>query len=184
MKARVFSSWTHANAARHWLVAAICVVTAACSSNPEKSAAASPSDAGLEERVLRDVQSPEEELVDAGRTYAPTYTAVWYEIIVPRCGNSFCHGGNDNSFVISTKETTYQSPTGFIGAKAGGVDCVKTGLWHIDPGHPESSLIYLKLIDPPPCGVRMPNLPGALGHLDPRDIEQVRSWIELGARDD
>jgi hypothetical protein len=171
------------NAPRQLFAAALCLMLSACSHGSEKSAPPPPADAGAVDRVVRDAHNLDEEPADSGRSYAPTYTAVWFEILVPNCANSFCHGGNDNSFILSTKEASYRSPTGLLDAPAGGSACAKSGLLHVDPGHPESSLLYLKLTDPP-CGVRMPNLPGSLGRLDPRDIEQVRSWIELGARDD
>jgi len=56
-----------------------------------------------------------------------------------------------------------------------------SGQTYVVPGHPESSLLYLKLTDHPPCGERMPLGGGA---LPAAEIEAVRSWIAAGAPDD
>ena len=44
----------------------------------------------------------------------------------------------------------------------------------IVPGKPEESALYLKLLDPPPCGSRMPLAQPA---MYPEDIEVLRVWI-------
>lgn len=52
---------------------------------------------------------------------------------------------------------------------------------YVVAGDPESSLFLQKLVEPAPCGSRMP-LGGSLLTDDQR--EMVRSWIAAGAKDD
>lgn len=113
-------------------------------------------------------------------TYAPTYEAVWREILLPSCAWEFCHGGSGLSLDLESKALGYETMVNF---PAGGADCKDTGLVHVLPGQPEKSLLYLKITNPP-CGKRMPLLYGTTGQLDPREVEQIRSWIERGAPDD
>jgi hypothetical protein len=51
----------------------------------------------------------------------------------------------------------------------------------VSPGHPETSLFYLKLSEGPVCGSRMP-LGGDL--FTDAQREMVRSWIAAGAKND
>lgn len=76
--------------------------------------------------------------------------------------------------------TADQAYDDLVGVAPRGVDCRDSGLVLVEPRHPESSLIYLKLVAPP-CGALMPRL---IGRLPERDIEQVRRWIERGALED
>lgn len=46
------------------------------------------------------------------------------------------------------------------------------------PGKPEESLLYLKLLDPPPIGKRMPRNRAA---LSPEEIKTIETWILKGA---
>jgi hypothetical protein len=54
-----------------------------------------------------------------------------------------------------------------------------SGMMLVTPGDPNSSLLYRKLLDMPPCGSRMP----PTGALMPEDIERIRTWISNGALD-
>jgi hypothetical protein len=116
---------------------------------------------------------------DAPLTYAPTYEAVYKEVLGPSCALMFCHGGAGAYLQLGTPAMGYAS---LVDAPAGGPMCAPTGLKRVDPGHPETSLLYLK-VTVPPCGVKMPLLYGYSGTLDPRQIDQIRSWIACGAPD-
>jgi hypothetical protein len=110
-------------------------------------------------------------------TYAPTYTAIWEEILSPTCGTEFCHGGAALYLDLESKALGYSTLVNF---PAEGPECKATGLLHVKPGDPGHSLLYLK-VTAPPCGKAMPILYTTSGTLDPRELEQIRRWIELGA---
>lgn len=120
-------------------------------------------------------QLPADHLV---HTLAPTYHAVYQEILGPTCGVEFCHGGTADYLQLWTESGGYPS---LVAAPAQGPACAPTGLLRVDPGHPETSLLYLKLTSSPPCGNRMPLQYGCAGGLDSREVEQIRSWIACGA---
>jgi hypothetical protein len=119
----------------------------------------------------------------AGRSYAPTMTALYDEILSLHCAVSFCHiGATGSTPIMSNKDHTYQQLVGVpaSGAKCG--DAGLAGLLRVDPGHPETSLLYLKVENPPPaglCGDPMPS--GNSLPLEDPDIEQIRQWIAQGA---
>ncbi len=109
-------------------------------------------------------------------TYAPTYTAIWDEIFIPTCALVFCHGGSDADYLVLVNEQRgYQS---MFHDKVG-PDCASLGIPHVTPGDPAKSLLYRKITDAP-CGSRMPNFYGN-PPLDPREVDQIKRWIELGA---
>ncbi len=114
---------------------------------------------------------------DGAPTYAPTYEAVYDEVLVPNCALPFCHAGSGDYLQLLTADVGYAS---LVLAPAQGPMCASTGLKRVDPGHPETSLLYLKITNPP-CGVKMPQVLGAT--LDPRQIDQIRRWIACGALD-
>jgi hypothetical protein len=111
-------------------------------------------------------------------TYAPTYTAVYEEILTVSCALAFCHAGASDYLVITSKDEAYPA---LVDAVASGAECAPTGLRRVEPKHPETSLLYLKVTDPP-CGSKMPILyTGVIGSLDPRQIDQIKQWINSGA---
>jgi hypothetical protein len=112
-------------------------------------------------------------------TYLPTYSAVWGEILQPTCALLFCHAGSEDYLELTTKDLAYEA---LVGAPATGTLCGPTGLERVDPGHPETSLLYLKITDPP-CGSKMPLQYGAPVVLDPRQLSQIHDWIAAGALD-
>ena len=117
------------------------------------------------------------EIGDGAPTYAPTYSAIYNEVFVQTCAISFCHAETDY-MIITGQDEGYMV---IVNAPAMGPMCGPTGLKRVDPGHPETSLLYLKVTNPP-CGDKMPKLWGdAGGGLDPLAIEQIRQWIEAGA---
>jgi len=109
-------------------------------------------------------------------TYAPTYDAVWTEILLHTCATEFCHGGSADFLQLYGEQNGYQSLLG----RTQGPDCASTGLLRVDPYHPETSLMYLKITSPP-CGNKMPISYGC--YLDAKQIEQIRQWIACGALD-
>ena len=119
----------------------------------------------------------------AGRSYAPTMTAIYDEILSLRCAVRFCHfGATGTPPVMSNKDHTYEQ---LVGVPAAGEKCGDAGLaglLRVDPGHPETSLLYTKVENPPPkglCGDPMPS--GNALPLEALDIDQIRQWIVQGA---
>jgi len=112
-------------------------------------------------------------------TYAPTYDAVWNEILVPNCALVFCHAGSADYLQLPSESAGYAS---LVEVRAEGPLCVDSGLKRVVPYEPDASLMYLK-ITAPPCGSKMPLSYGYPVTLDPREIEQVRTWIACGAFD-
>jgi len=118
-----------------------------------------------------------------GRSYAPTMTAIYDEVLSLHCAVRFCHlGGTGTTPIMSSKDHTYEQ---LISVPASGAKCGDAGLaglLRVEPGHPETSLLYLKVENPPPaglCGDPMPS--GNSLPLEALDIEQIRQWIVLGA---
>ncbi len=115
-------------------------------------------------------------VVDAAPpTYAPTFTAVYGEILSPVCAGPFCHGAGNEFLLMSSKGVAYSATVGVI---SHGPACADSGLTIVTPGDPDASLLYLKVTDPP-CGNRMPA--AYEPYLDARQTEQVRQWIATGA---
>jgi hypothetical protein len=151
--------------------AALIASSVACS-NDANEPSGGPSDAAS---PVWDAAFPDAE--EPARTYAPTFSAVWAEVLYSSCGASYCHSGDQTGLMLMTADQAYDD---LVGKSPKGVDCRDSGLLLVEPGHPESSLIYLKVVDPP-CGALMPY---RLGRIPDRDIEQMRRWIELGAMKD
>src|SRR5262249_11892273 len=93
----------------------------------------------------------------------------------------FCHGlppnliSNGNLSIGMDQAEAYVA---IVGKPSASMKCA--GKMLVVPGHPEQSLFYLKLLDAPPCGDKMP-LGGSALTAD--QLEQVRSWIANGAAD-
>jgi hypothetical protein len=75
-----------------------------------------------------------------------------------------------------------------VGVPAGGAlsKCTDggtgAGLLRVDPGHPETSLLYLKVQNPPPAGLCGDTMPGGGNPaLSDKDIAQIAAWIDAGA---
>jgi hypothetical protein len=75
-----------------------------------------------------------------------------------------------------------------VNKPATAVACQGMSMKRVVVGHPDKSLLYLKIISKidgtePPCGDGMPS--GVdLAPLTPEEAERVRSWIAAGAPDD
>ena len=113
-------------------------------------------------------------------TYAPTFTAIYNEILVPSCALSFCHDGPINPMPLLGQASSYMQ---IVNAQANGPLCGNMGLTRVVPGNPDMSLLYLKVEQPVPvCGNPMPG--SGKGSLDARQLAQIKSWIMMGAKND
>jgi hypothetical protein len=156
---------------------ALATMAAACSGGSGRDVAdAANAGAGDDTDAGDQADSPGDEIVP---TYAPTFTAVYAEIVGPMCAGTFCHGGADDAFLpMGTQAMAYAATVGVV---SHGPDCASTGLQIVDPGNPDASLLYLKVTNPP-CGNKMPA--EYEPYLDARQTEQISQWITLGALDD
>jgi hypothetical protein len=80
---------------------------------------------------------------------------------------------------LSTQDEAYSQ---LVGVSASGSKCADAGVERVVPGHPETSLLHLKVLNPPPaglCGDPMPG--GGRPALDARDLQQIDDWITQGA---
>jgi len=121
---------------------------------------------------------------------SPTFAGVFKDVITGGGCNAgpLCHGGSAGMLQMDTAKVAYEN---LVGVKAMGTnladtsgdDCKDTGLVRVVPKDPDHSLVMQK-IDPPggkvPCGTIMP----PVGMITSEQIEQVRTWIENGAKDD
>ena len=94
------------------------------------------------------------------------------------CALLYCHGGGDEFFSMMTKDLAYSEMFDVV---SHGPKCGSSGLKIVDPGSPDSSLLYLKITNPP-CGGQMPAMFGLT--LDDREKSQIREWIAMGAKND
>lgn len=85
-----------------------------------------------------------------------------------RCGGSICHGSGESTAagLDLTSPGAEQRVSGALGTSCEGILA--------DPAHPETSLLYTKLLDAPTCGARMP-LNGE--PLDVNELACMRDWI-------
>lgn len=120
---------------------------------------------------------------------APTWTAIWTEIIqATGCnGGISCHQGNAAGMLpLPTKDIAYMN---LVGKAAMGVNppmsmlpnCKDSGLMRVVPGQPDMSLLVKKVeMTMPSCGGPMP--PGNPPMLLPMaQQQQIRQWIMNGA---
>jgi hypothetical protein len=116
---------------------------------------------------------------DVVHTYAPTFSAVYGEILLPVCAGLFCHGASETgNLPMVTADMAYAA---LVNVPAHGPNCGDAGLLRVAPGDPDASLLYLKVTNPP-CGLKMP--PSYEPYLDDRETAQIASWIAMGAQDD
>jgi hypothetical protein len=155
---------------------AACLLVQGCSGS-ERAGGKSDASERLDASATDDYVDPTPELVpDVMHTYAPTYSAVYGEILQPSCAWIFCHGAAGTFLDLSAKGAGYAS---LVDVAASGRACADSGLQRVEPGHPEASLLLLK-VTTPPCGDKMP-LNGAAAALDSSEIAQIVAWIEAGA---
>jgi hypothetical protein len=124
---------------------------------------------------------------------ANSFTKVYTEIIRPTCSNDFCHYNGVSlrysALDMSSQVYAYWS---LVGQPCGGTSCSQEGT-RVVPGHPETSIMYLKVSETsPPCGSQMPADPVALtaqgtsvfsGTALPAEQQQlIHDWIQAGAQ--
>lgn len=109
----------------------------------------------------------------ASATFEPTYSAIYTEILEPQgCTADRCHGGL--GLKLNTQDGGYTSLLNDVGV----MGCA--GMKFVVPGQPDQSLLYRKVADAMPvCGARMPL---SLAPLKPEELTQIRTWIEMGAK--
>ena len=126
---------------------------------------------------------------------ANSFTEVYAKTIQPKCTNDFCHyNGVDIRFSaldLSSKVRAYWS---LVGLPCMGPNCQQTGM-RVAPGQPDSSIMYLKLLAPPPCGTQMPadttgystngtsDLTFSGPALSSDELGRIHEWIQEGAQD-
>jgi hypothetical protein len=108
----------------------------------------------------------------------PTFSAIYDGTLSLSCAVPFCHAGL-SVMPLSTKDQSYQQ---LVNMTATGPYCGSTGMKRVDPGHPATSLLYLKIASAhPSCGSGMP--PANSGGLLPASqVQQIKEWITLGAK--
>jgi hypothetical protein len=162
-----------------WIAAIAAVLTQGCSSNGP---------AGHAQDPAADASTPDADDGDGGAddgdgaviVRMPTFSSVYQQVLVPNCALVFCHAGTGDYLELADMEIGYAS---LVNAPAQGPGCAQTGLKRVDPGHPETSLLVLK-VTTPPCGDKMPRSYGSSMSLEPAAIQQIKDWITLGAKND
>lgn len=166
----------NARARSWWLLP--CVLSA-CAAESDSRQDAGLLEGGMIDRVVIDEDAGS--LQPPPPTYAPTFRAIFNEVFEQRlCTSVFCHGIGGATLNFSSIEAAYYS---LVDHAATGAMCNGRGLVIVVPGDPDASLLMAKVSsDTPPCGGRMPRVPGVV--LDPREIDQIRQWITRGAPND
>jgi polyvinyl alcohol dehydrogenase (cytochrome) len=139
----------------------------------ENSAAESTLAGGLLAAAIgRKVMEPPKQAPSA--THDPKYSAIYSEILEPQgCTADRCHGGL--GLKLGKQDAGFKSLQDDVGVGA----CA--GMKFVVPGKPNESLLYRKVADEkPPCGARMPL---SLMPLSAEQLTQIRTWIEMGAKD-
>lgn len=88
-------------------------------------------------------------------------------IFQPSCTGTGCHGSKSPQQGLDLESPGVAMRV--VGVRGTGCMGVLA-----DPQSPEASLLYMKLLDPPTCGSRMPLARPPLGAAD---IECIRAWI-------
>lgn len=154
-------------------IALVLALTPGCSGSNKETAkdAGEPHDGGSETGAI----------VVPMRSYAPTMTAVYEEILKKTCAQPFCHlGAAGSTPLFSDKDSSYQA---LVNMLAAGTKCGDSGAVLVVPGDPDASLLYRKIEVPRPsdlCGDPMPG--GGGPPLDDGGINQIKTWIEQGAQ--
>jgi hypothetical protein len=107
----------------------------------------------------------------------PTWTGI-YAFSFKSCQVDICHGRNLVGVNMTSKDAAYES---LVGQPANASSmCAMLGKMRVVPGDPDNSLLFLKLDINAPCGQQMP----VGGQLAAKQIQRVREWIMLGAKND
>ncbi len=107
---------------------------------------------------------------DNQQTIEATFSSIQKNILTPGCVNRGCH---PPAGPMSLKEgEAYQNLVNQPSAY---------GMPRVDPGKPDNSALYLKVVGDARTGARMPlNAPP----LSQEQIDAIRTWIQNGAKND
>lgn len=117
---------------------------------------------------------------------APTFTAIYKEIFtvgsVGNCMFAACHGAPPDPTLNGALTIMFGDQAGayrnLVNVTSTSNACKGRKL--VVPGDPANSLLIQKFTDSPPCGVKMP-----IGNpLTAAHIQQIETWIRMGAKDD
>jgi hypothetical protein len=101
-------------------------------------------------------------------TTTQTTPAAPVELLTNRCGFAGCHGAMSPQAGLDLSSVGVEAR--LISEVSASATC--SGKTLVEPGKPEESLLYAKLVMPP-CGAMMP----PTGALANEEIEQIREWI-------
>jgi hypothetical protein len=112
----------------------------------------------------------------------PTLASIQDEVFSPSCSLGSCHSSEShNADLILEPDTAYAE---LVGVDPQNAAALEAGMKRVDPGDPDNSLLYLKV------------MPGIAGHAEdfgdpmpwgsddgaePDVVEAIRGWIEDGA---
>lgn len=150
-----------------YFVSVIGVAAASCSGTGSSFDASSLKDGGGDSNVVA----------------AATFSTVYSQVISAQCAP--CHttptgvGVTGGKLDMTSRAAAYAN---LVDVNAASRECGGKGK-RVVPGHPESSILYLKVSpsDPAPCGSKMPLDRTALAQ---GDVDLIASWIRGGAIDD
>ena len=111
---------------------------------------------------------------NTGRTVKadPSFSADIYEIFTRRgCTDSLCHGGGEGGLTMTSASTAYSALVDVTSPNSGEVRVV--------PGSAADSYLVKKLEGTASVGEQMP-LGG--GPLDATDLQNIKNWINQGAK--
>ena len=116
---------------------------------------------------------------------APKLSEINESILEPSCTFA-CHSGGE--FAAGGLDLQKDPFGALVDAASAAPECAGTKLKLVEPGKPEQSLLYLKVIAKnrgvdPSCGQSMPQGPD-LPSISDEDAERIHDWIAAGAVDD
>jgi hypothetical protein len=166
--------------------ACVTAVAVACSSSsnndiivPEADASFVEFDAGAFVDAAKSALDAAKAAAEAAAPAAPTFSAVYSDIISPICVQ--CHnpagiGVSMGHLDMSTKAAAFAD---LVGVSAAGVACGGMGT-RVVPGNANDSILFKK-VDPnqgSPCGSKMPL---GLTPLTVAQADEIENWINAGA---
>lgn len=122
------------------------------------------------------------DVVEARIDIEPTWTSLYENVVLPRCGRS-CHapGSEETEFNMLDLSERGLAYANLVGVDGMGSFCSGMGT-RVVAGDPDASLLYQKLSqEDPACGSRMPQ---GGDPLPTPVLEAFRAWIQAGALDD
>jgi len=106
-----------------------------------------------------------------------TFSSIYNEILLKKCGGASCHSAaNGGTLFIDPSKSASALRAALVNGAATGVACGGSGLSLVVPGDASASLLYTKLTESPPCGMRMPA-------VTDDELARIERWIVAGAAD-